>query len=454
MELDDGNGVFQCFACIAEIKQRQGKYDDACISLSEAAAIYKELGDRSEMADCLESIGKIKEDQGLYEDACISLNEAAAICKELGDRFTMALYLQRIGDIKQRQGKYDDAYISLNEAVEIFKELDHRYKIAECLISIAKIKIITGQHDDALALFSQAYAILKKGRYASLMVDYVESVATINPNHGLFDDAFISLNGAWAAASDPWDQSSIVRAVSKLLDIWRQSNNLTSMSTETEELLDVLNETRGMVDSLCDIGKVRLEKQLYKEAMESFCAAYELLEGLEGGWGLVECLRSLATVQEKQGDPVKHIQFLVRLARALGPIVVPGLDESPPTEGGYMVVLRAGRLLGTLKNHVEVPERLRIDVARLYVHVAIALHARESHREARSILLKAGQFFQRPDEWFFVMRNLMRLRDALLQAGYTHEADVALEEQNRVRWEHSTEIQWSDWFGDVWSGGR
>ncbi|KAG9025463.1 hypothetical protein FRB95_010121 [Tulasnella sp. JGI-2019a] len=84
-------------------KRIEGHHDDACISLDEVAAIYKELGNQGGMVDRFESIGKIKKDQGLHDDVCISLSEAAAICKELDDRVFMAL---EIGDIKQRQGKY------------------------------------------------------------------------------------------------------------------------------------------------------------------------------------------------------------------------------------------------------------------------------------------------------------------------------------------------------------
>ncbi|KAG8999357.1 hypothetical protein FRB94_006083 [Tulasnella sp. JGI-2019a] len=323
--------------------------------------------------------------------------------------------------------------------------------MGNCLKSIADLKMVMGQHDDALALLSEAYLIFKQLEYAlHNMVDCVKSMSKICTNHGLYGDTFTSLSGAWAAVVEPqlWRQHDIVGAFGVLLDVWRRSNNPTSTSAEPDELSEVLNETRGMVDNLCHIGNIRRDERLYKEAMESFGDAHRLLKGLESGWGYVECLRGLVTVLEKQGDQVKHIQSLVRLARALGPIDIPQPGGHGYIEEGYVVVLRAGGLLGSLGDHVEVPRQLRIEVVQLHVRVAIAFHARLRHEEARSTLLGAGQFLQRSGEELHVMGNLMRLEDELLQADYTREALAVLEEQERVKLEPFTEIQWSDWLED------
>ncbi|KAG9024701.1 hypothetical protein FRB95_011169 [Tulasnella sp. JGI-2019a] len=90
-----------------------------------------------------------------------------------------------------------------------------------------------------------------------------------------------------------------------------------------------------MVDSLLHLGKVSREKWDYEEAMESLSAAHQLLKGLEGDWGIVECLRSLAAIQGNQVDPLMHIQCLIRLVGALEPIEVPGPDEFEPIHEVY-----------------------------------------------------------------------------------------------------------------------
>ncbi|KAG9027158.1 hypothetical protein FRB95_008022 [Tulasnella sp. JGI-2019a] len=210
-----------------------------------------------------------------------------------------------------------------------------------------------------------------------------------------------------------FDQRDITRAAEVLLIVWRQSTNLIPESVEHYEVLDVLNEVGEMVDNLCRIGKVSRETGDYEEAMESFCDANRLLKGLEGEWGMVECLRSLAAILQKQGDPVKHIQCLVRLADALGSIDVPGPYEAEPAQEGYTVVLRAGQLLGSLSG-ISAPEELRIKVAQLHVLVAIAFHARFRLGEARSTLLEAGRLLQQPGEELQVVENLTRLGDVLL----------------------------------------
>ncbi|KAG9025464.1 hypothetical protein FRB95_010122 [Tulasnella sp. JGI-2019a] len=323
----------------------------------------------------------------------------------------------------------------------------------ECLKSVSETKITAGHHDDALAFLSQAYAIFKELDHVyDETIDCTKCIAKISANRGIYEDTFTWLGGKWTVAieSDSWKQYYIVKAVYKLLDLWRESNQPTSMNTELEELPDVLNETRRMVDSLCHTAGVHFEKSLYKEAMESFGDAHRLLKGLEGGWGNVDCLRGLSAVLEKQEDVLKLIQSLVRLARVLGPMDIPGPEESELTQEGDMVVLRAGKLLRGLKDHAEAPEQLRIEVAQLHVCVAIAFRARLRHREARSTLLEASEFLQWPGEQLQIVEKLLRLENALFRVDCIRQAVAVQEERNRVQVELHEKMSSNDWLEVAW----
>ncbi|KAG8975975.1 hypothetical protein FRB93_013773, partial [Tulasnella sp. JGI-2019a] len=275
------------------------------------------------------------------------------------------------------------------------------------------------------------------------------AIGEIRKLQGRHSDAFISLREAWMIANTIrfcfHIRGDIMQTVEVLLGDWRQSSPLIPKGAEHDELPRVLNETCGMVDNLLRIGKVSHERGHDKEAMESFSDAHELLDGLDCGRGLVECLRCLTKVQEKQKDPVKHIQCLVRLAGALEPINVPWPNDSEATEEGYMVVLRAGKLLGSLGG-VWVPRGLRVEVAQLHVRLAIAFHARLRPKKARSILLEAGRLLQQPGEELQVMENLTRLEGVLLQADYIRESIVVLEELRRVQLELHEKMPLNEWY--------
>ncbi|KAG8996046.1 hypothetical protein FRB94_008596 [Tulasnella sp. JGI-2019a] len=422
---------------VVQVKEDEEESDDAVTSLNEAATIYKELGDRKGVADCLKSIARIKEDEEQFDDAFTSLNEAVTIYKELGDRKSVVYCLESIARIKKDQRQFGDACTSLNDAITIYKELGDRSNVARCLESIARIKKYQVKHDEACTSLNNVATIYKELGNLSRIVQCFISIGGIRKIQRCYDAAFISLTEAWVITNEPGRfriryQSDIAQAVEVLLIVWRQSINLILKRVGNYELLAVLNEACGMVDSLCRIGKISREEGSYGKAMESFCDANRLLKGLEGGWGIAECPQSLVVILQKQGDAVKYIQCLVRLADALGSINVPGPGESEPAHEGYTVILTAGQLLGSLSG-ISVPEELRIKVAQLHVLVAIAFHARFRLREARSTVLEAGRFLQQPGEELHVMENLTRLGGVLLRADYIREAGAVWQERDRVQ---------------------
>ncbi|KAG9022821.1 hypothetical protein FRB95_014122 [Tulasnella sp. JGI-2019a] len=437
-ELRDLNSVADCLKSIAQIKEDQEEYDDACTSLNDAATIYKELEDRNSAVDCLKSIANIKEAQEEYDDACTWLNNAATIYKELGDRNSAIECLESIVQIKKAQEEYDDTCTSLNDALTIYKELGDREGLADFLESIAQIKRVQKEYEDACALLNDAVTIYKGLNNPGGMALCLKAIGETRKLQGRHSDGFISLREAWVIAKESYFliylQLEIVQAVEVLLDDWRQSNDLIPERGGQNELPEVFNEICGMVDSLLCVGKASCKRDRWHEAIEPFGDAYRLLKGLEDGWGLVECLRSLAATLGKQGDPVKHIQCLLRLAGALEPINVPWPSEPEATGEGYMLVLKAGQLLERLGG-VSVPEGLRIEVAQLHVRVAIAFHARLRPKEARSTLLDAGRFLQQPAEELQVTENLTRLEGVLLQADCIRESVVVSEELRRVQLE-------------------
>ncbi|KAG8980752.1 hypothetical protein FRB94_009786 [Tulasnella sp. JGI-2019a] len=484
-ELDDRSMMAYCLQSIGVAKREQGHYSDALISLHEAYAIFRELDDRRMMACCLESIGVAKRQQGHPNDALISLHEAYAIFREFDDRSMMACCLQSIGVAKRQQGHPNDALISLHEAYTIFQELNDRRMMACCLQSIGVAKSQQGHHSDALISLHEAYTIFRELDDQSMMACCLRFVGVAKRGQGHHSDALISLHGAYAIfrelddrvgmawclesigiakreqgnygdalafLSEGWMvvrrfdhqpiQLRLVKAVQVLLDVWRQSYY---SRTQPYNLLMILNETRGIIDGLCDIGKVRCGTRLYQEAMEVFGGALQVLKGFESGWGLVECLRSLAAVLQKQGDQVKHIECLVRLAVALGPINVPGPGGSGPNEEGYLVVMKAGQLLRGVGSDVWVSERIKIEVAQLHVWVAIGLQEYLRHKDARSTLLEAGRFLQQPGEQREAVESLLHLQQVLLKANYIREAGAVSEEREKIQLEQYGEMPLSDW---------
>ncbi|KAG9025872.1 hypothetical protein FRB95_009669 [Tulasnella sp. JGI-2019a] len=447
-ELGDRGGMSECLYFIALIKKRQRHFDDACNLLTEVAVIFKGVSDQTKVAECLWSIARIRNRQKQYDVASASIDDAYTIYKELGDQVEMAICLNFKGLIKRYQHKYDDACALLREEIVILRELGDRHwygSMAYGFKAIGATRRRQGWHDEAITSFSEAYTIFKENNLPYEMVRCLRSIGEIRQNQGLHDDAFTWLSKAWVIAEEDQHsrelRPSVVRVVKVLLDVWRQSNDTISKSNEPYELLGVLNETRGMVDSLCRIGEVRYDDGLYGKAMTSFSNACRLLKELGCGLGSVESLCSLAVMLPKQ---VKHIRsLLLRLDGAPESIDTPGPGEA--NEERYVLVLRMGRLLRNLGNLVAVPEQLRIDVAQLHVRVAIVFHTQLSHKERRSTLWEAGRLLQQPGLQFQVTESLTRLGDVLQKEGYIREANAVSEERSRVQLEQHEKMPLNEW---------
>ncbi|KAG9022833.1 hypothetical protein FRB95_014082, partial [Tulasnella sp. JGI-2019a] len=298
-ELDDRVVIASCLQSIGVAKSQQGHHSDALTSLHEAYAIFQELDDRRMMAYCLESTGVARRKQGHHSDALTSLYEAYAVFRELDDRVMMASCIQSIGVARREQGRHSDALTSLHEAYAIFQEFDNRSMMASCLQSIGMTKGEQGHHSDALTSLHEAYAIFRELDDRVMMASCLESIGVTKREQGNYGDALALLSEGWMMVKEVDQQPAqltLVKAAEVLLDVWRQSYY---SRTQPYNLLMILNETRGIMDGLCDIGKVRCGMKLYQEAMEVFDGTLQLLKGLESGWCLVECLRSLATVLQK-----------------------------------------------------------------------------------------------------------------------------------------------------------
>jgi tetratricopeptide (TPR) repeat protein len=94
---------------LGTVQRAAGQSADALVSYQRAAAIQRQLGDRSREAFALDGAGQAYEDMGRVEDAADFYRTAAAAHRDLNDRWNLAQTLHHLGRAAGDTGSWQEA---------------------------------------------------------------------------------------------------------------------------------------------------------------------------------------------------------------------------------------------------------------------------------------------------------------------------------------------------------
>ncbi|MCB8966969.1 MAG: tetratricopeptide repeat protein [Ardenticatenaceae bacterium] len=149
-----------------------GAYDEAVTTFETAVTAYKTAGDMAGQGEMLNNIGVIRRLQGKREPAQTALTEAAALFVQVGDRNRQAQALGNLGDLYAAKDRTEAArYYS--DAAQLFAEDGDREKQSQVLRALSLMR-------------------LRQGRFVEAMQRMEESLAA-RPRLGVFPRIFRSL---------------------------------------------------------------------------------------------------------------------------------------------------------------------------------------------------------------------------------------------------------------------
>ena len=138
-----------------------GDFPAATASLTQAAELYRALGDHTGLTDVLNYLGQVQEVTGDYPAAAASHQQALALARGLGDRMGQANALSGLGTVQQLTGDYPAAAASHQQALALFREIDHPLGQAGALMGLGIVQQETGDYPAATANLTQALVLCR-----------------------------------------------------------------------------------------------------------------------------------------------------------------------------------------------------------------------------------------------------------------------------------------------------
>jgi tetratricopeptide (TPR) repeat protein len=137
-----------------------GEYVQASAHLAEALALYRDLGNLLGQANTLRELGAVQRLLGDYVQVSAHLVEALALYRDLGDRFGQANTLRELG-IAQKRTDTTTATTYLMKALSLYYDLGDRLGQANTLRELGAVRQLTGEYAQASAHLTAALALYR-----------------------------------------------------------------------------------------------------------------------------------------------------------------------------------------------------------------------------------------------------------------------------------------------------
>ena len=277
-----------------------GEPPAALAKLAEAAAIYRQVGDRAGQARAANTRGVALEGQGNLDGAEASYREALGIYREIGNDFGAAGMVNNLAILSVGRGRLAEARQRLEQALAGFQATGHKAAAASAVTNLGAIADQQGDQAGYRARLEQALAIYRE-------VGDRGSEARTQLNLGRAD--FTA--GDLAAAE---------RGIGEALRIDR-----------------ALGDRSATAVALQDQGAVQLRRGDLATAEGSFLEARDIQKALGEKASLADCTLDLAVAALERGDPQAAE---ARAGEALALFHQAGLAEREAEVQGFLARVR------------------------------------------------------------------------------------------------------------------
>jgi len=144
--------------------QAQGWYQQALSAFSQAAELYRKVGDRRGEGRCTNGVGAVCKDLGQFNDAKRWLEAALTLRHEANDRRGEALTLLTLGPVYLKVGQPEAAQQSLTKAFELTKQFGDLDLEGQVFFNLGVVSSETGNLMESLNWFERSLAVARKQR--------------------------------------------------------------------------------------------------------------------------------------------------------------------------------------------------------------------------------------------------------------------------------------------------
>jgi tetratricopeptide (TPR) repeat protein len=289
-DLADPPRIAQASLALSAVLQQTGRHETALPRAEEAAAIYRQLGDRGGEADALDQIGLAHQRTARSREALAYFREAWILYHAIEDQRGVAATLSHSGIACWHLGRYPEARAHMRGALTLYRDVGDRRGEAKALNNLGLIHLYNGHHRDALDAYQQSLEIFRAIGGAQNEAILHHNIGNVHHYKGSHEEALTAFRRA--------------------LTIYRDIGDLPDEA-------DVLN----------DIGAIYQSADCYDEALIHHEKARLIAQEIGNLTQQLIALRRIADIHRglnRYGDALDHYHTALRLAREIGDLYEEG----------------------------------------------------------------------------------------------------------------------------------
>jgi DNA-binding SARP family transcriptional activator/tetratricopeptide (TPR) repeat protein len=283
-DLADPARIARASLALSAVLQQKGRHETALARAEEAAAIYRQLGDRGGEAEALDQIGLANQRTARSREALAYFREAWLLYHAVEDSRGVAAALSHSGIACWHLGRYPEAHDHMCQALSLYREVGDRRGEAKALNNLGRIHLYNGHHRDALDAYEESLQIFGEiGGEQNEAILY-HNIGNVHHYKGSHTEALTAFRRA--------------------LTIYRNIGDLPDEA-------DVLN----------DIGAIYQSAACYDEALIHHEKARLIAQEIGNLSQQLITLRRIADIHRgsaRYEDALDHYRTALRLAREIG----------------------------------------------------------------------------------------------------------------------------------------
>lgn len=215
----DGSGEAWARTDVAEVRRKQGRFEDARAELRRAAAEFRTSGDEAGLGLVLHLEGTLASQQGRYDEARTAYGSSLEIRERLADRASVGALLSNLAVVAESEGDFVQARMLNERALAVREAVGDRWAICVSLNNVGMVALL--QEDFAAACDSFARSMRLAAEVGDRWVVAVGHHNLANAYRGLerFGPAgteFVAALTAYEEYADRWSLALLVEDVALL----------------------------------------------------------------------------------------------------------------------------------------------------------------------------------------------------------------------------------------------
>jgi DNA-binding SARP family transcriptional activator/tetratricopeptide (TPR) repeat protein len=328
-DLADPARIARASLALSAVLQQTGRHETALPRAEEAAAIYRQLGDRGGEADALDQVGLAHQRTARSREALAYFREAWILYHAIEDQRGVAAALSHSGIACWHLGRYPEARAHMREALSLYRGVRDRRGEAKALNNLGRIHLSDGHHRDALDAYQKSLQIFAEIGGAQNQAILYHNIGNVHHYKGSHQEALTAFRRALA--------------------IYRDIGDLPDEA-------DVLN----------DIGAIYQSAACYDEALIHHEKARLIAQEIGNLSQQLVALRRIADIHRasnRYGEAFDHYHTVLRLAREIGDLYEEGKALEGIAESTLSTQLHPHAARIAFRQALDIFERLGVPEA-------------------------------------------------------------------------------------------